>query len=163
MTHLEVVLSYLGQWDYEVTLSDIIPLRPILGLLQIGFRARFRSWVVGRVGNRAESRNGGMWVGERVKGTNVVSYTQYFQELALMCGRMFSEESNDVDKRSLHLLKDKLRRKGGLITTTKLNNNLPRSKMWQGFILLGLVRRRSMPRLYRCATSASFTTMARAL
>ncbi|GKE35822.1 hypothetical protein Tco_1455144 [Tanacetum coccineum] len=47
--------------------------------------------------------------------------------------------------------------------TTKLNNNLPRSKMWQGLILLGLVRRRSLLGLYRCATSKSFTIMARAL
>ncbi|GKD70430.1 hypothetical protein Tco_1324520 [Tanacetum coccineum] len=35
--------------------------------------------------------------------------------------------------------------------------------MWQGLILLGLVRRRSMLGIYRYATSASFTTMARAL
>ncbi|GJW60635.1 hypothetical protein Tco_0109970 [Tanacetum coccineum] len=33
-----------------------------------------------------------------VKGTNVVSYTQRFQELALMCGRMFPKESNKVEK-----------------------------------------------------------------
>nr|GEW03083.1 hypothetical protein [Tanacetum cinerariifolium] len=39
----------------------------------------------------------------------------------------------------------------------------PRSKMWQGLILLGLARRRSMLGLYHCATSASFTTMAHAL
>ncbi|GKC37013.1 hypothetical protein Tco_1049397 [Tanacetum coccineum] len=37
-----------------------------------------------------------------------------------------------------------------------------RSKMWQRLILLGLVRR-SMLGLYRCATSTSFTIMARAL
>ncbi|GJZ84937.1 hypothetical protein Tco_0650276 [Tanacetum coccineum] len=35
--------------------------------------------------------------------------------------------------------------------------------MWQGLILLGLVRRRSMLELHRCATSASFAIMARAL
>ncbi|GKD69286.1 reverse transcriptase domain-containing protein, partial [Tanacetum coccineum] len=34
----------------------------------------------------------------KVKGTNVVSYTQRFQELALMCGRMFPKESNKVEK-----------------------------------------------------------------
>ncbi|GKC17678.1 reverse transcriptase domain-containing protein, partial [Tanacetum coccineum] len=33
-----------------------------------------------------------------VKGTDVVSYTQRFQELALMCGRMFPEESDQVEK-----------------------------------------------------------------
>ncbi|GJS26320.1 putative reverse transcriptase domain-containing protein [Tanacetum coccineum] len=33
-----------------------------------------------------------------VKGTDVVSYTQRFQELALMCGRMFPEEFDVVEK-----------------------------------------------------------------
>ncbi|GKD11769.1 reverse transcriptase domain-containing protein, partial [Tanacetum coccineum] len=34
----------------------------------------------------------------KVRGTDVVSYTQCFQELALMCERMFSEESDQVEK-----------------------------------------------------------------
>nr|GFC37817.1 hypothetical protein [Tanacetum cinerariifolium] len=34
----------------------------------------------------------------KVKGTDLVSYTQRFQELALLCGRMFSEESDKVEK-----------------------------------------------------------------
>ncbi|GKC24879.1 hypothetical protein Tco_1027029 [Tanacetum coccineum] len=34
----------------------------------------------------------------KVKGTDVTSYTQPFQELALMCGRMFPEESDQVKK-----------------------------------------------------------------
>ncbi|GJV18485.1 reverse transcriptase domain-containing protein [Tanacetum coccineum] len=34
----------------------------------------------------------------KVKGTDVVSYTQCFQELALMCGRMFPEESDHAEK-----------------------------------------------------------------
>ncbi|GJU65890.1 reverse transcriptase domain-containing protein [Tanacetum coccineum] len=34
----------------------------------------------------------------KVKGTDVVSYTQHFQELALMCGRMFPEEYDEVEK-----------------------------------------------------------------
>ncbi|GKB46914.1 putative reverse transcriptase domain-containing protein [Tanacetum coccineum] len=32
------------------------------------------------------------------KGTDVLSYNQRFQELALMCGRMFLEESDEVEK-----------------------------------------------------------------
>ncbi|GJX38762.1 putative reverse transcriptase domain-containing protein [Tanacetum coccineum] len=32
----------------------------------------------------------------KVKGTDVVSYTQRFQELALLCGRMFPETSDEV-------------------------------------------------------------------
>ncbi|GJX61488.1 reverse transcriptase domain-containing protein, partial [Tanacetum coccineum] len=34
----------------------------------------------------------------KVKGTDVVSYTLHFQELVLMCGRMFYEESDEVEK-----------------------------------------------------------------
>ncbi|GJV66474.1 putative reverse transcriptase domain-containing protein [Tanacetum coccineum] len=34
----------------------------------------------------------------KVKGTDVVSYNQRFQELALMCGRMFFEEFDKVEK-----------------------------------------------------------------
>ncbi|GJT88210.1 putative reverse transcriptase domain-containing protein [Tanacetum coccineum] len=34
----------------------------------------------------------------KVKGTDVASYTLRFQELALMCGRMFPEESEEVEK-----------------------------------------------------------------
>ncbi|GJR73743.1 putative reverse transcriptase domain-containing protein [Tanacetum coccineum] len=34
----------------------------------------------------------------KVKGTDLISYTQRFQELALLCGRMFSEESDKIEK-----------------------------------------------------------------
>ncbi|GKE52006.1 hypothetical protein Tco_1487162, partial [Tanacetum coccineum] len=34
----------------------------------------------------------------KVKGTDIPSYTLRFQELALMCGRMFPEESDKVEK-----------------------------------------------------------------
>ncbi|GKC63583.1 reverse transcriptase domain-containing protein [Tanacetum coccineum] len=34
----------------------------------------------------------------KVKGTYVVNYNRRFQELALMCGRMFPEESDEVKK-----------------------------------------------------------------
>ncbi|GJV32233.1 reverse transcriptase domain-containing protein [Tanacetum coccineum] len=34
----------------------------------------------------------------KVKGTNVVGYNQRFQELALMCSRMFPEESDEAEK-----------------------------------------------------------------
>ncbi|GKE69368.1 hypothetical protein Tco_1527440 [Tanacetum coccineum] len=30
--------------------------------------------------------------------TDVLSYNQHFQELSLMCGRMFPEESDEVEK-----------------------------------------------------------------
>ncbi|GJW69465.1 putative reverse transcriptase domain-containing protein [Tanacetum coccineum] len=34
----------------------------------------------------------------KVKGTNVIGYNQRFQELALLCGRMFPEESDKIEK-----------------------------------------------------------------
>ncbi|GJR91838.1 reverse transcriptase domain-containing protein [Tanacetum coccineum] len=34
----------------------------------------------------------------KVKGTKLASYTQRFQELALLCGRMFLEESDKIEK-----------------------------------------------------------------
>ncbi|GJZ64010.1 putative reverse transcriptase domain-containing protein [Tanacetum coccineum] len=34
----------------------------------------------------------------KAKGTNLASYTQRFQELALLCGRMFPEESDKIEK-----------------------------------------------------------------
>ncbi|GJX11002.1 reverse transcriptase domain-containing protein [Tanacetum coccineum] len=34
----------------------------------------------------------------KVKGTDMVSYNQRFQELALMCDRMFPEESDEIEK-----------------------------------------------------------------
>ncbi|GJU17569.1 putative reverse transcriptase domain-containing protein [Tanacetum coccineum] len=34
----------------------------------------------------------------KVKGTDVVGYNQHFQELALMCARMFPEESDKIDR-----------------------------------------------------------------
>nr|GEZ93224.1 hypothetical protein [Tanacetum cinerariifolium] len=38
------------------------------------------------------------WWNTHVKGTDLVSYTQRYQELALQCGRMFSEESDKIEK-----------------------------------------------------------------
>ncbi|GJW09027.1 reverse transcriptase domain-containing protein [Tanacetum coccineum] len=34
----------------------------------------------------------------KVKGTDLTSYTQRFYELALLCGRMFPEESDKIEK-----------------------------------------------------------------
>ncbi|GJY08625.1 putative reverse transcriptase domain-containing protein [Tanacetum coccineum] len=65
--------------------------------------------------------------------------------------------------KSILWLNAKLKTRGNLITTTKLNNNFPRDKMWLMLTPLGLVKGRSMLELFHCATSASFTTMARTL
>nr|GFC11375.1 reverse transcriptase domain-containing protein [Tanacetum cinerariifolium] len=34
----------------------------------------------------------------KVKGTNITNYTLRFQELALLCGRMFPEESDEIER-----------------------------------------------------------------
>ncbi|GKA10900.1 putative reverse transcriptase domain-containing protein [Tanacetum coccineum] len=34
----------------------------------------------------------------KMKGTDVIGYNQHFQELALLCGRMFPEESDKIEK-----------------------------------------------------------------
>nr|GFB55474.1 hypothetical protein [Tanacetum cinerariifolium] len=34
----------------------------------------------------------------KVKGTDLASYTQHFQELPLLCGRMFAEEADKIEK-----------------------------------------------------------------
>nr|GFD48912.1 hypothetical protein [Tanacetum cinerariifolium] len=34
----------------------------------------------------------------KVKGTDLASYTQRLQELALLCGRMFSKEADKIEK-----------------------------------------------------------------
>nr|GFC63486.1 hypothetical protein [Tanacetum cinerariifolium] len=34
----------------------------------------------------------------KVKGTDLESYTQHFQQLALLCGRMFAKEADKIEK-----------------------------------------------------------------
>ncbi|GKF97753.1 reverse transcriptase domain-containing protein, partial [Tanacetum coccineum] len=65
----------------------------------------------------------------KVKGTDVIGYNQRFQELALLCVRMFPEESNKIER---------LRTKGSLKTlpeTIKTNNNKTRDRTLAGLIL----------------------------
>ncbi|GKA18528.1 putative reverse transcriptase domain-containing protein [Tanacetum coccineum] len=67
-----------------------------------------------------------------------------------------------MDQKFYSKLLDKLTIKREWITTqetTMLNNRFTRGRMWLGLILLGLVKRESRLELYRCATSANFTTM----
>ncbi|GKA42753.1 reverse transcriptase domain-containing protein [Tanacetum coccineum] len=128
----------------------------------------------------------------KVKGTDVIGYNQCFQELALMCVRMFPEESDKIKKyvgglpdmihgsvmasrpktmqdaieMATELMDKKIRFLAERQAENKRkfdNNNLQRDRMWLKLTPLGLVKGRSMLKLFHCATSASFTTMARAL
>ncbi|GKF80255.1 hypothetical protein Tco_0238857 [Tanacetum coccineum] len=85
----------------------------------------------------------------KVKGTDVVSYNQYFQELALMCERMFPEESDKVKKK--------------LDNDNQAQQQSPKKPNVARAYYAGSSENKSLMGLYHCATSASFTTMARAL
>ncbi|GJW49236.1 putative reverse transcriptase domain-containing protein [Tanacetum coccineum] len=87
----------------------------------------------------------------KVKGTDVLSYNQRFQELALMCRRMFPEESDeDAIEFATELMDQKIRtfadhqaeNKRKLDDNSKINSSLSKGKMWQGPTLLGLGRRK---------------------
>ncbi|GJV33434.1 reverse transcriptase domain-containing protein [Tanacetum coccineum] len=88
----------------------------------------------------------------KVKGTDVIGYNQHFQELALLCVRMFPEESDKIER---------LRTKGSLKTlpeTIKTNNNRTRGRTLAGLILQGLVKRSHKGDLNPYALNATITT-----
>nr|GFC57993.1 reverse transcriptase domain-containing protein [Tanacetum cinerariifolium] len=101
-----------------------------------------------------------------VKGNDVGSYTQRFQELALICRKFVSNEKEKVDKYI-----------GGLLDNINGNVMSVRPKTLDEAIELAndlmdqklrtyaerQTERRSMLELFHYATSASFTIMARAL
>ncbi|GJV08802.1 hypothetical protein Tco_0743475 [Tanacetum coccineum] len=87
----------------------------------------------------------------KVKGTDVVTYNQHFQELALMCDRMFPEESDKVEKYV-----------GGLPgnDTMAYQQQLPKREECVQLTPLGLVKERYAGDSFLVATSASSSTMA---
>nr|GEY36687.1 hypothetical protein [Tanacetum cinerariifolium] len=87
----------------------------------------------------------------KVKGNDVGGYTQRFQELALMCTKFISNETEKVDKNSALMRKDKLRTRGNSITTTRLNNNVSRA--------VGAGEKKSYGGLNLCAPNATITMM----
>ncbi|GJS72574.1 putative reverse transcriptase domain-containing protein [Tanacetum coccineum] len=109
----------------------------------------------------------------KVKGTDVLSYNQCFQELALMCSRMFLEESDEIEKYdaiefATELMDQKIRtfadcqaeNKRKIDDNSRNNQNqLSKGKMWQGPTLLGLGNRKCMEDLNLCALNATTITM----
>ncbi|GJT82669.1 hypothetical protein Tco_1057011 [Tanacetum coccineum] len=71
----------LQQQDIPNTPWILIPLRPILGVLQ----------------NEIKKIEAELW-NLKVKGTDVVAYNQRFQELTLLCDRMFPEETDKIER-----------------------------------------------------------------
>ncbi|GJU88707.1 putative reverse transcriptase domain-containing protein [Tanacetum coccineum] len=101
----------------------------------------------------------------KVKGTDVASYTQHFQELALMCGRMFHEELKEVenymDQKVLTITERKLSRRGSwslMLETIKGTNNKTRDKTLGGLTLLVPMKRRSTQDHCPCVQNATITT-----
>ncbi|GJZ77374.1 hypothetical protein Tco_0642046, partial [Tanacetum coccineum] len=93
----------------------------------------------------------------KVKGTDVIGYNQRFQELALLCVRMFPEEFDKIER---------LRTKGSLKTLLeiiKTNNNRTRDRTLAGPILQGLVKRSLTGDLNPYALNATITTTVRVL
>ncbi|GKF04976.1 reverse transcriptase domain-containing protein [Tanacetum coccineum] len=88
----------------------------------------------------------------KVKGTDVIGYNQCFQELALLCVRMFPEESDKVE-----------RTRGSSMTlpeTIRTNNNIDkktRGRTLAGFTLRDQVKRNNMGDLNLYAQSATIT------
>ncbi|GKA56466.1 hypothetical protein Tco_0755538 [Tanacetum coccineum] len=76
----------------ECNYSDFLKCQPlnfkgIEGV--VGLTQWFKRWNLSFISVTAQSR---------VKGTDVESYSQRFQEFALMCNRMFPEESDEIEK-----------------------------------------------------------------
>nr|GEW61882.1 putative reverse transcriptase domain-containing protein [Tanacetum cinerariifolium] len=61
----------------------------------------------------------------KVKGTDIASYTLRFQEFALLCGRMFPEESDEMDQKIFGIANRQAnnKRKSRAANTNNNNNN----------------------------------------
>ncbi|GKA86835.1 putative reverse transcriptase domain-containing protein [Tanacetum coccineum] len=98
----------------------------------------------------------------KVKGTDLTGYTQRFQELALLCGRMFPEESDKIEKYVCGLpdmrVKGSLRTPQGTLRTNNDNKNRTRGRTLAGLILQGLVKRNNMGDLNPYAQNTIITT-----
>nr|GEV72352.1 putative reverse transcriptase domain-containing protein [Tanacetum cinerariifolium] len=96
----------------------------------------------------------------KVKGTYITSYTLCFQELTLLCGRVFPEESDEIE-RSLGLPTVKPTTKGSLTilqVTNKTNNHSEGTTMIHRLMLKGLEKNLTEePNLY--ALNATSTMM----
>ncbi|GJS88238.1 putative reverse transcriptase domain-containing protein [Tanacetum coccineum] len=59
----------------------------------------------------------------KVKGTDVIGYNQRFQELALLCVRMFPEESDKIERKSSPFAKRQAENKRKFENTSRNNQN----------------------------------------
>ncbi|GJR02397.1 putative reverse transcriptase domain-containing protein [Tanacetum coccineum] len=92
----------------------------------------------------------------KVNGTDVESYSQRFQELALMCSRMFPEESEEVEKYVGGLL-DMIQ--GSVMASKPKKISLSKGTMCHGPILQGLGKRNRTEDLNLCALNETTIMM----
>nr|GFB12907.1 reverse transcriptase domain-containing protein [Tanacetum cinerariifolium] len=83
--------------DHETTNTTSVTNAQLQAMIDQGVTAALAARDALRSTNGDDSHNSR--TGDlKVKGTDLASYTQRFQELALLCGRMFSEESDKIEK-----------------------------------------------------------------
>nr|GEX77142.1 reverse transcriptase domain-containing protein [Tanacetum cinerariifolium] len=98
----------------------------------------------------------------KVKGTDVIGYNQHFQDLALLCVRMFPEESDKIE-RYIGGLPDMIHKSVVASKPKTMQEAIEMATELMDKKIYTFDERRSMLELYHCATSASFITMASAL
>nr|GEU65542.1 putative reverse transcriptase domain-containing protein [Tanacetum cinerariifolium] len=103
----------------------------------------------------------------KVKGNDVPTYTERFQELTLICTKFVANETEKIDKNSAPMRKGRLITNERLTihpeTTMTINNKPPRGRMSPNSTIWGRVKRNHKGETCPSAPSVIFITMARAL
>nr|GEW78686.1 retrotransposon protein, putative, Ty3-gypsy subclass [Tanacetum cinerariifolium] len=80
----------------------------------------------------------------KVKGNDVPTYTEWFQELALICTMFVANETDKIEKNFTPMWKGRLTTKGRLMiypkTTMTINNNPPRGRMLPRSTIWGRIK-----------------------
>nr|GEV88207.1 putative reverse transcriptase domain-containing protein [Tanacetum cinerariifolium] len=102
----------------------------------------------------------------KVKGNDVPTYTNHFQELTLICTKFVANENEKIDKNFAPMRKGLTTKERLMIrpkTTMGINNNPSNSRMSPRSIIWGQERGNHMKDLCPSAQSANVITMARVL
>nr|GEY28712.1 hypothetical protein [Tanacetum cinerariifolium] len=118
-------------------------------------RARLRSWrMFPEESNKIEKYISGLL--DMIHGSVMASKPKTMQDAIEFATKL-------IDKKIRTLAEHQAENKRKLNNINQAQQQPPKKQVWPYFIPLGLVKGRSMLGLYRCATSASFITMASAL
>nr|GEY15277.1 putative reverse transcriptase domain-containing protein [Tanacetum cinerariifolium] len=103
----------------------------------------------------------------KLKGNDVPTYTDHFQELTLICTKFDANETKKIDKNSTPMWKGRLTTKGRLMIYPEItmanNNTRPRSRMSPRSTIWGRVKGNHMKETCPSAPSAIFITTARVI